>query len=93
MVSQKGWEQGKRFGVLAVLMAAVFLVFMGTQYGLRSRRSGPEYGLSGNIGKAGDSLNIPVTLENYTGASLNADLEITAMPEDGRDISRAAAIR
>ena len=45
---------GKRFGVLAVLMAAVFLVFIGVNaYGLRSRRSGPEYGLSGNIGKAG----------------------------------------
>lgn len=46
---------GKRFGVLAVLMAAVFLVFMGTHtvYGAGGLDLNTEYGLSGNIGKAG----------------------------------------
>ena len=72
---------GKRFGVLAVLMAAVFLVFMGTHtvYGAGGLDLNTDY--PGISVKPGDSLNIPVTLENYTGASLNADLEITAMPE------------
>ena len=78
--NQKGWNRCC-FGVLAVLMAAVFLVFMGTHtvYGAGGLDLNTDY--PGISVKPGDNLNIPVTLENYTGASLNADLEITAMPE------------
>ena len=72
---------GKRFGFLAVLMAAVFLVFMGahTVYGAGGLDLNTDY--PGISVKPGDNLNIPITLENYTGASLDADLEVTAMPE------------
>ena len=80
MVIRKGGT-GKRLGLLAVLMAAVFLVFMGahTVYGAGGLDLNTDY--PGISVKPGDNLNIPITLENYTGASLDADLEVTAMPE------------
>mgnify|MGYP000425484829 FL=1 len=80
MVIRKGGT-GKRFGLLAVLMAAVFLVFMGahTVYGAGGLDLNTDY--PGISVKPGDNLNIPITLENHTGASLDADLEVSAMPE------------
>ena len=80
MVIRKGGT-GKRLGLLAVLMAAVFLVFMGahTVYGAGGLDLNTDY--PGISVKPGDNLNIPITLENHTGASLDADLEVSAMPE------------
>ena len=80
MVIRKGGT-GKRLGLLAVLMAAVFLVFMGahTVYGAGGLDLNTDY--PGISVKPGDNLNIPITLENHTGASLDADLEVSAMPD------------
>ena len=65
MVIRKGGT-GKRLGLLAVLMAAVFLVFMGahTVYGAGGLDLNTDY--PGISVKPGDNLNIPITLENHT---------------------------
>ena len=77
-------KAGKQFGFPAFLLAVaavLFLVFMGahTAYGAGGLELNTDY--PGISVKPGDNLNIPITLENYTGASLDADVEVASMPE------------
>lgn len=72
---------GKRSGILAVFIAAAFLLLMGahTAYGAGGLDLSTDY--PGISVKPGDNLNIPVTLENHTGDSLDADVAVTSLPE------------
>lgn len=75
---------GKRSGILAVFLAAAFLILMGvhTVYGAGGLDLSTDY--PGISVKPGDNLNIPITLVNQTGASLDADVAVASLP-DGWD--------
>lgn len=72
----------KRRGIfLAVFMAALLFLFMNvhTVYAAGGLKLSTDY--PGISVKPGDNLNIPVTLENYTGSSLDADVNVSAIPD------------
>ncbi|MCC8025424.1 MAG: NEW3 domain-containing protein [Clostridium sp.] len=70
-----------RRGLLAVFGVAAFLLLMNvhTAYGAGGLKLNTDY--PGISVKPGDNLNIPVSLENHTGGSLDADVEVTSMPQ------------
>lgn len=84
MSSDKGREAVRKGGIMIILMAAVFLLFalfvnVHTVYGAGGLELNTDY--PGISVKPGDNLNIPVTLENHTGNSLDADVEVASMPD------------
>lgn len=72
---------GKRSCILAVFMAAVFLLFMCVHpaYAAGGLELNTDY--PGISVKPGDNLNIPITLDNGTGSSLDAQVSVTSMPD------------
>ncbi len=74
-------EKREEYGHFWPFTAAVPGISWNVPAGLRSRRSGPEYGLSGNIGKAGRQPEYSChTGELYRGQS-ECGFGITAMPD------------
>lgn len=80
-VANRKGGTGRRSGILAVFLAAAFLLLMGahTAYGAGGLDLNTDY--PGISVKPGDNLNIPVTLENHTGNNLDADVAVTSLPE------------
>lgn len=76
-------QSGRRRGgiFLAVFMAAVLFLVLNvhTAYAAGGLKLSTDY--PGISVKPGDSLNIPVTLENDTGSSLDADVNVSAIPD------------
>lgn len=72
---------GKCSSILAVFMAAVFLLFMCVHpaYAAGGLEMNTDY--PGISVKPGDNLNIPITLDNSTGSSLDAQVSVTSMPD------------
>ena len=74
-------EKRRVWAFLAVFLAAALFLFLNvhTAYAAEGLKLSTDY--PGISVKPGDNLNIPVTLDNYTGSSLDAEVKVSAMPD------------
>ena len=74
-------EKRRIWAFLAAFMAAVLLLFLNVPaaYAAEGLKLSTDY--PGISVKPGDNLNIPVKLDNDTGASLDANVKVSAMPD------------
>ena len=74
-------EKRRVWAFLAVFLAAALFLFLNvhTAYAAEGLKLSTDY--PGISVKPGDNLNIPVTLDNYTGSGLDADVKVSAMPD------------
>lgn len=74
-------EKRRVWAFLAVFLAAALFLFLNvhTAYAAEGLKLSTDY--PGISVKPGDNLNIPVTLDNYTGSGLDADVKVFAMPD------------